>query len=202
MRRAANQSRLSAKLRGERGFTLTELLVSLVIIGIVFTVFLVVLTNTIRDSGEVREDAVLQGEVRADVDRLAADLRQAYTGDATSPIETMTGTQLTFLSPDRQTPLHNRRISYRLTSGTLQRAFATSTNTNGPPWTIPALGTYVNEFGSIRNATVFTYFDSNGVATTTPSDVSSVTITVQVSTKTATSRLFTYSTSVALRTNG
>ena len=141
---------------------------------------MVVLASTVRDSGEVREDAVLQGEVRAAVDRLAQDLRQAYTGDTTSPIETMTGTQLTFLSPDRGTPLHDRRIAYRLSSGTLERASATSTNTNGPPWTIPALGSYQPAVASVRNATVFTYFDVTGATTATASNVASVTVTVQV----------------------
>jgi prepilin-type N-terminal cleavage/methylation domain-containing protein len=183
------------------GFTVVELLVVLAILGVVFAVFSMVLSTSVRDSGEVREDAVLQGEVRAAVDRLAQDLRQAYTGDTTSPIETMTATQLTFLSPDRATPLHNRRISYRLQSGTLERAMATSTNTGGPPWTIPALGSYQAQVSSVRNSTVFTYFDVTGAATTAATNVASITVTVKVSTKTSTAREFTYSTSIALRTN-
>jgi prepilin-type N-terminal cleavage/methylation domain-containing protein len=181
------------------GFTVVELLVSLAILGVVFAVFALVLSSSIRQSGEAREDAVLQGEVRSAVDLLAQDLRQAYTGDTTSPIETMTATQLTFLSPDRGTPLHDRRVSYRLSSGQLQRALATSTNTNGPPWTIPTLGTYSAVVGSVRNATLFTYFDATGAVATSAANLASVTVTVTVSTATSRNRLFTYSTSVALR---
>ena len=184
---------------GSDGFTLIELMVSLTIIGIVFTVFVMVITSTIRNSGEVREDAVLQGEVRAMVDRLAQDLRQAYTGDGSAPILTMTGTQLTFLSPDRSTPFHNRKISYQLTSGRLERAMAVSSNTNGPPWTIGALGAYAPQFGSIRNSTIFTYFDATGATATTAANVDSVTVTFNVSTDSSKNRVFTYSTSIALR---
>jgi prepilin-type N-terminal cleavage/methylation domain-containing protein len=193
--------RSTACLRSARGFTVMELLVTLAIIGVAFTVFAVVISSTVRNSGEAREDAVLQGEVRAAVERLATDLRQAYTGDGSSPIETMTATQITFLSPDRATPLHNRRISYRLSSGVLERAQATSSNTNGPPWTIPALGPYMREVGSITNTAVFTYFDVTGTATTTPADVASITVTLNVATETAESRVFRYATSIALRTN-
>jgi prepilin-type N-terminal cleavage/methylation domain-containing protein len=181
------------------GFTVTELLVSLAIVGIVFTIFAVVISSTVRHGGEVREDAVLQGEVRASIDRLAQDLRQAYTGDGSAPITQMTGTLLTFWSPDRATPFHNRKVSYQLSSGQLQRAQATSTDTDGPPWSIGALSPYVTQVGSIRNSTVFTYFNAAGGTATTAADVDSVTVTVTVSTATEASRLFTYSTSIALR---
>ena len=184
---------------GHGGFTVVEMLVTFVILGVVFSLFALVLSSTLRNSTEVREDAVLQGEVRASIDMLAQDLRQAYTGDSTSPIEKMTATELTFWSPDRATPFHNRRISYRLLNGDLQRAQAVSTNTNGPTWTFPSLGPYSRTVGSVRNTTIFTYYDDLGAVTSTATDVASVTVTVTVSTKGSKSRLFTYSTSVALR---
>jgi prepilin-type N-terminal cleavage/methylation domain-containing protein len=184
------------------GFTVVELLVSLAIVGVVFTVFAVVISNTVRDGGEVREDAVLQGEVRAAIDRLAQDLRQAYTGDGTPPILQMTGTQLTFLSPDRTAPfqsIRNRKIAYQLSSGQLERAIVTSSDSDGPPWSFGALGPWSPQFGSIRNSTVFAYFNADGGTATTAADVDSVTVTVKVSTATSTARQFTYSTSIALR---
>ena len=67
---------------------------------------------------------------------MARELRQAYTGDTTYPIQTATATTLQFLSPDRATPFHNRHIAYRLASGgQIDRAMTTSTDTDGAPWT-------------------------------------------------------------------
>jgi hypothetical protein len=111
----------------------------------------------------------------------------------------MTGTQLTFYSPDRATPFHNRKVSYQLSSGRFERAMATSTNTNGPPWTYGSLSAYSALFGSVRNSIVFTYFDSTGGTATDAADVASVTVTVNVSTAASAARQFTYSTSIALR---
>jgi prepilin-type N-terminal cleavage/methylation domain-containing protein len=183
------------------GFTLIELVISMAVIGIIFMVFSVVMGSTIRTSTEVQEDSVLQGEVRATVDTIAKDLRQAYTGNGTPALETMTGTQLQFLSPDRKTPFHLRRISYRLTGGQIQRAMATSTNTGQPPWTFPALSGYLKQVGSVKNAAIFAYYDANGAVTTNPGDVAGVTITVVVANAQAPGRQFTYATSVALRVN-
>ena len=51
-----------------------------------------------------------QAEARAAVDKLASELRQAYS-DSTLPgtpysIQTWTGTTLTFYTPDRLSPFH------------------------------------------------------------------------------------------------
>ena len=109
---------------------------------------------------------MLQGEVRAAVDGLAKDLRQAYTGNGNPGLEKMLPAQLQFLSPDRQTPFHLRRVNYKLSNRTLQRASALSTNTGAPPWTFPALSAYRDEVGSVANTTVFKYYDAAGVVAT------------------------------------
>jgi hypothetical protein len=95
-------------------------------------------------------------------------------------VTTATGTQLAFYTPDRVTPYHLQQVSYLLSGGQLSRAYATSTNTNGPPWTIPALGTYVTRLGSIVNTTAFAYKDANRAATTDKTKVASVTVTLTV----------------------
>jgi hypothetical protein len=108
---------------------------------------------------------VLQTEARAAVERFAAELRQAYTGDeetATFPIEQIGGTSITFLSPDRGQPFHLRRIHYQLASGRFERAAATSTDTDGWPWDIGALGPLQRLVGSVRNTPVLRYFDTDG----------------------------------------
>ena len=185
--------------RDQDGFTVIELVISMVLIGTIFMIFSVTMGSTIRNSSEVQEDAVLQGEVRATVDAIAKDLRQAYTGNGTPALETMTGTQLQFLSPDRQTPFHLRRIAYRLVSKRIERASATTTNTGAPPWTFPALSSYTKQVGSVVGSSVFAYYDAAGAVTSNAADVAGVTIRVTVATPQSPNRQFTYATSVALR---
>lgn len=193
---------ISTRLSSEGGFTLSEMLVVISILGLILGAFSLIFSSAIRHSGEIQEQNLLQTEVRAATDRIAREVRQAYVGDGTSPIETTTGTQLQFLSLDAAEPYHLRRIVYRLTSGTLERAMATSTNTGGPPWTFPALSAWGPLVDSIKNATPFTYFDGASPApnaTTTAASVRSVTITLTVATATAPGRQIIYTTSAALR---
>ena len=192
--------RLPGKAAGEGGYTLIEMLVSMIFIGMLFAAFSLVLTSTLHHNDEVTAESTAKTELRTSIDGLANELRQAYSGDTTSPIESVSGTQITFLSPDRATPFHLRRISYRLSSGSFQRAIAISTDTDGAPWTIPALGAWATQVKSVVNGTVFTYLDASGAVTATPASVRTVNVTLTVSTTTSQGRQFTYSTSVTLRT--
>jgi prepilin-type N-terminal cleavage/methylation domain-containing protein len=187
------------RLRREDGFTLMEMLVTVIVTGILFTAIMGSISSVMHWGGEVQERSVLQTEVRGAVDRLAADLRQAYTGDATPLIDTAGATSLVFNSPDRSTPLHVRKISYQLVAGELQRAVATSTNAGSGPWTFGLAGPWEAQVGSIVNTTLFTYLDAAGAVTTDPARVKSVAITVTIATKNARTRQFTYRTSVTLR---
>jgi prepilin-type N-terminal cleavage/methylation domain-containing protein len=200
MTRRPPDARPSAgQLGSEQGFTLIELIISMVLIGVIFAVFSVTMGATIRTSSEVQEDSVLQGEVRATVDAIGKDLRQAYTGNGNPGVEIMLPGELQFVSPDRATPFHLRRISYRLSGKEIQRASARSTNAGSPPWTFPSLSGYTTQVGSVVNTTVFRYYDSAGAVATQPSDVASVTITLTVANPASPSRRFTYATSVAIR---
>ena len=197
-------------LREESGMTMTELVDVMAILGIVVAVLALVVSTSIRQSNQIQDQSALQSEVRATVDTLARELRQAYTGDASYPIETATSTSLQFLSPDRAVPFHNRRISYRLISGRIDRALTTSTDTDGPPWaglawssfgSIPS-GSWSTQVGSVRNSAAFAYYAKNGAlltGTITPSSVYRVKVTVTVATDGAPARQFTYSTSASLR---
>jgi prepilin-type N-terminal cleavage/methylation domain-containing protein len=200
------------RLASERGFTLSEMLVVISILGLILGAFSLIFSSSIRHSGEIQEQSLMQTEVRFATDRIAREVRQAYYGDGTTcpvtvttgtcPITMSTATQLQFYSLDEQAPYHLRFIAYRLSGGALQRAMATSTNTAGPPWTMPALGAWGTVVGSIKNATLFTYFDSASPtpnATTTASSVRSVTITLTEATSTSPGRQYTYTTSAALR---
>lgn len=201
---------LYLRLRQEAGLTLSEMLVVLAIMGIILAALALVLSMSITQSSQIQEQSTLQTEVRTVVDGMARELRQAYTGDSTYPIETATSTTLQFLSPDKAVPFHNRRIAYSLSGGQINRALTTSTDTDGPPWaglawtsfgSIPA-GSWAKQVGSVKNTAIFTYFDKTGAqlsGTITPSSVYRVLITVTVATKAASTRQYTYSTSASLR---
>lgn len=193
--------RLKRAARAQGGFTLIELLVSIVFIGMLFAAFSMVFTSALHHNDEVMEESTIQAEVRAAIDTLAGELRQAYTGDdLVAPIESIGATGLTFVSPDRASPFHLRRISYRVNGGTLERAVAVSTDTDGPPWSIPALGEWAPIVRSVANSTLFTYLDASGTVTTNPAAVRTVAVTISVTTTTSGGRDFTYQTNVTLRT--
>jgi prepilin-type N-terminal cleavage/methylation domain-containing protein len=195
--------RNGAALRREDGFTLSEMLTSMAVLGIFMAAAAIALSSAIRHSDEVEDQSVIQAEVRGAIQQFANDFRQAYSGDeATFPIESISPTQVTFLSPDRQAPFHLRRLSYRVSGGELQRARATSTDTDGAPWSIPALSSWARLAGPVSTAAPFTYFDVNGTqltAFTNPSLVHTVKLRLDVATNSSPSRVFTYSTSVTRR---
>ena len=187
--------------RADDGFTVPELLVGMVILLIVLVGFGQVLMNTSKTSNRVEEQAMLQNDVRFVVDRLTGDLREATNTHQTSPVSVATATTLTFDSPDRSTPFHLRRISYRLNGGTLERSAITSVNTGGWPWTWPVTpATWSPQMDSIRNAGVFTYYDQNGAVTTDPNAVESVRITLSVAPKQTQAAASTYTALVTIRT--
>jgi prepilin-type N-terminal cleavage/methylation domain-containing protein len=185
----------------ERGFTLPEFLVGMVVLAIVLVGFGQVLMNTSKTSNRIEEQAMLQNDVRSALDRLTSDLREATNTHQTSPVGAATATTLTFDAPDRSTPFHLRRISYRLSGGRLERSIITSTNTGGWPWTFPVTpGAWIPQVTSIQNGAVFTYYDENGVVTATPSAVHSVRVTLSVQPKQTQAASTTYTELVTIRT--
>lgn len=206
-RRAGARGR--ALVRGSEGFTLIEMLVALVVLALLFTAFATLIESTLNASARITDESILQTEVRATVDGLTEALRQAYppSATATSAFVTSGGvtspTTLTFYSPDEAysasapTSFQLNEISYQLSGGNLQRAIATSSNSTGPPWTMPALGSWVTEVGSITNSNIFTYYDSTGAVTTNPAKVASVVVTLTV--QPTVGQSFTYADQATLR---
>jgi type II secretory pathway pseudopilin PulG len=189
------------RFRSEGAFTIPELLVGMVILLIVLVGFGQVLMNTSKTSNRVEEQAMLQNDVRSALDRLTSDLREATNTHQTSPVGAATPTTLTFDAPDRSTPFHLRRISYRLNAGRLERSTITSTSTGGWPWTFPVTpAPWVSQLGSITNGAVFTYYDQNGAATADPNAVVSVRVTLAVRPKQTQAATSTFSALVTIRT--
>jgi prepilin-type N-terminal cleavage/methylation domain-containing protein len=188
-------------IRDERGFTLPELLVSMALLAILLGAFGQMLITSSKTSNRVEEQAALQAEVRASVDRLTTDFRQATTTGVPSPVESVSATSFTFDSPDRGTPFHLRRIAYRVVNGQLERSTTISTDTDGYPWVWPGTaGAWIPELTSITNASPFTFYDSSGAATTTVSAVHSMRVTLTVAPRQTQGGQNTYSTLVTIRT--
>jgi prepilin-type N-terminal cleavage/methylation domain-containing protein len=194
---------LATLLRDPRGFTLTEMLASMAVLGVLFALFASVMTQTITQSTQEQESTVLQTEARAAVERFASELRTAYSGvDGTWPIEAVSATTIRFLSPERLSPFKLQRIEWQLTGGKLQRRYVTTSDTDGDPWVWPSAitsATWITQARSIRNASILQAFDESGAATTTPANVRKVTITLEVSTTGRQSRKSTFQTTVIPR---
>jgi type II secretory pathway pseudopilin PulG len=175
----------------ESGFLLVELLTTIAVFGIFIGAVSVIFTGALRSSSQSSDQAIGQSEARAAVDALGAELRQGYS-DSTFPsgqiwLKTMTGTTLTFYTPDRASPFHLREVSYQLSGGKLQRAFVTSTNAGAGPWVVggtslqtATLGAWSTQVSSVTNSTLFTYYDSAGAVTATAANVATVVVTVAV----------------------
>jgi prepilin-type N-terminal cleavage/methylation domain-containing protein len=186
--------------RCERGFSLSEMLVVIVVLAFIGMAFAAIFSSVVNHSATISESITLQTETRAALDRFASDFRQAYNGDPTflnptSPIESVTsGTQITFTTPDRQNPLRLRRVSYRISGGQLQRADVFSTDTNGWPWVWPgtgAVGPYRTLVTNITTVAPFTFYDANGSTTTTASAVTGAQLDFTVRTNRGRSTRFT-----------
>jgi prepilin-type N-terminal cleavage/methylation domain-containing protein len=184
----------------EDGFTLIELLVASGVLGILAAAFAFVLASTVTHSGATQDASVAQHEARQAVERFAADLRQAYTGDeATYPIEITNGTTVRFLSPDRQVPFHLRRVSYRVNAGRFERQQGISSDTDGPPWNIGVAGPWTRLVAGVTTASPFSFFDANGNATSNPLLVR--TVRVQMTVRTKGGRTSTHGTTVTVRSD-
>jgi hypothetical protein len=177
------------------------------VFAIVLGTFSMVMSSTIRHSGEVEQQSNLQVEARAAITTISQDLRQVYDGDdnvATSPIQFIFANQMTFLSPDRAQPFHLRRITYRIQGDRLERAFLTSTDTDGYPWSgisaaPSAYRTVVRDVVNSGTEPLFRYLDADGVPTTNPALISTIEVMLVVATKTSPTREYTYQSSVTVR---
>jgi prepilin-type N-terminal cleavage/methylation domain-containing protein len=151
-------------MRDEGGFTLVEMLVTLIVLSILVTAFSLVFQTAITRSATLTEHATLESEGRALIDTVANELRQSSCNATTPPVVSASGTTLTFYTPDRATPYHLREVSYTLSGGKLSEQQVASTNTGDATttsWTMPALssGANVTKVGSVTTTYPFDFAD-------------------------------------------
>lgn len=183
-------TRLRRLNRDERGFTLTELLVVIVFLGMIGAAFATLFGSVVRHEGDIREQSLTHDEMRGAVDRLIRDIRTAYSPTGW-PIESISGAQLTFTVADRSTTPVLRRVSYRVTGGRLERASDLASAGAPTNWR--------RIVSNVTSATPFSYADSNDVTTTLPAQVRTVSVTMTFSTPTGNGRTYTYTSSASPR---
>jgi prepilin-type N-terminal cleavage/methylation domain-containing protein len=167
--------------RRESGVTLIEVTVAMSLMAMVLAMVYGSMWSSTTTATNMQKRTDLLAATRLSLDTFQRDLRQAYTGDSNTPVvESLSATQISFFSPDRATPLHVRRIIYRLNGTQLERSVTPSTNTNGPPWTFGTAGAYQTVLTDVVNASILTYWDANGAATTVPGAVRRVDLTIDV----------------------
>jgi len=190
----------------EGGFTLIEVMIATAMTMIMLTVLFKVVGNSTRQSRAITDMSQQQADSRRALLDLVSDLRQAWTGDAsTDRIVAADATTLTFYAPDRTTltdisgqpivgaSFRLRRISYQLSGTVISRSVTFSTNTsanpnpaNGAPdWTIPVVfSAYAPVLSGVRSTTLFKYRDTAGALLTMPvasvSAIKAVEISVDV----------------------
>ncbi len=170
------------RLRGERGFTLVELVVAMPIMLVVMGGLVLLLTTVTHWGSQTQEETTLQTEARAAMNRLETEIRGAFIGQANSvPFTSATATSMTFDTPDEAAAnaatgasFHLLQVSYQVSGGTLQRQFQSTTNTypgaltGGWTWgSLSPWATVVGSNSSITNSDVFSYYQtpgSNGAA--------------------------------------
>jgi prepilin-type N-terminal cleavage/methylation domain-containing protein len=174
---------MSGAERGRRdgGFTVIEMMVATGILSIILLLVYGAMNSGVQHAADADARIQIQSEVRVTADAFVRDVRQAYTGNASlGRVESIGPTQITFYSPDRATPFHVRKISYRMSGTTLQRSVTTSTNTNGFPWTFGTIAPYAPVLHDVRSTTIFTFRDADGLVTTAAANVALVQLDLTV----------------------
>ena len=170
--------------RQTRGMSFIEMLVVLAVVPIItITIANSVLLFYRANTSSLEEAYQIQSGQKG-VENLVHDLREAtYADDGSYPIASIASSSITFYA-DVDRDFQVERVHYELNKNLLTR---TLTNATGTPPTYTAniststVSEYVRNFAD--NVSIFTYYDSSGVAVTDTSrvaDVTSVTVNIIV----------------------
>lgn len=170
--------RIRRSIADDEGTSLIEVVVAVAIFAAVMATVFQAMISSNRYVNDIDDQIRGQTDARLVMDRFTRDLRQAYSGSAANVLATMTGTELSYYSPDRSTPMRLRRITYRLDSAnrTLLRGETLSANMALPP----APTTFVTQLTAVSSTTLFTYKDVLGDLETIAAEVRTVTLNVAV----------------------
>jgi prepilin-type N-terminal cleavage/methylation domain-containing protein len=153
------------RLSDERGFSLIELLVAMVIGMIVLLAAFMVLDRTISASGQVadRSEALQRG--RQAMELISRQLRSQVCVGTTKPIISGTDTSISFYADmsDGTTPIKQRTLSYSSATDTITESVVTGAGTypsltfTGTPTSTPLL-TKVKQIQDTGLRPIFRYY--------------------------------------------
>lgn len=165
-------------MRRARGFTLIEMIVVMIIIGILAATMVPVLRNAVTVYGTTNAIAMTLDKLRYASARIAFELR------ALTLLSSATASSITFTRSDFAPAVTDRTIRMTQGSGLLTLSYDLPT---------PAVSaTLTDQLSSL----VFAYYDQNGATTTVPDEVRYVEYTI---TLTANGQPYAETTRVAIR---
>ena len=153
-------------VKNEGGFTLIEMLVVMVMLGITIPMCATTIEAATHQTARVQNQNITMTEVRAGLNLFVSDFQTASYGDTTTtPIVSYSANSITFFSPDRMSPYHMRRVTYSVQGTSLTRRVTTSTNTSttGPPWSgiSSDTGPIATLFSGLSSTSIFQYCGQN-----------------------------------------
>lgn len=111
--------RATTRQEHDDGLTMTEVLVTIMLLGMVLGIVGGFFSNITRAFGFTSELASYERDARLAMDTMQREIRQAHSRDISAnlwtdawPIQTMTGTEIVFFSLDREDPTQLRAIRY------------------------------------------------------------------------------------------
>lgn len=158
----------------EDGFTLPELLITVLLLGIVSVLLLTTLTTVTRVSSRTQDRNATLADARTALEIIARDLRAANPVNAVTGATAVYDNQVSFsvfCTTGASCTAGARSVTYTVTGGRLDQTTGGATKTLLGPDGTATLATSARR-GAIVNATsepVFTYFDRTGAVIATSS---------------------------------
>ncbi len=171
----------NAARESARGMTLTELLVTIAILGVVSIALMSMIQSFYKQNSFLIEQTSALASARRGVNDTVKVIREASYGDDGSYAIVSAATSTLTVYSDIDQDAYAERVTFSLIDGVLYRVIA---NATGSPATYSAAGQSTSTLASdVRNSSstpLFTYYDADGLQLATSSPVLSAISSVKI----------------------